>query len=175
MFSGIPEHTLTPLTICIQFPRPHRTKCPISLVKHPCEWYTQTLPLSKSLPFSLSPNSPHHSHPLRNRIQSDWWVEGSHLDLEKSGQFNGCYCILNATGVKETDEAGDGRSSSGDPPSWLLVQNPIGRMGRVEGGGTGNKSAWRRESIASPSLPALSHLQGLREAERFKRSWPCPT
>lgn len=46
------------------------------------------------------------------------------MDREKSGQFKGCYCILNATGVKETDEPGgcSGGGGNGDPPSWLAAK-----------------------------------------------------
>lgn len=42
------------------------------------------------------------------------------MDQEKSGQFKAPYCILNVTGVKETDEHRF--------PSWL-PENPIGRAG----------------------------------------------
>lgn len=47
------------------------------------------------------------------------------MGQEKSGQFKGCYCILNGTGVKETDVPG-GVGGNGDPPSWLDAKLPLG-------------------------------------------------
>lgn len=51
------------------------------------------------------------------------------MDQEKSGQFKARYCILNATGVKETDEpvvVVVVAAMLTHPPG--LVLNPIGRM-----------------------------------------------
>lgn len=59
--------------------------------------------------------------------------------------------------------------SIGFPPGFL--KTPLGERERGgRGGEGGDKSAWWRESIVSPSFLALSHLEGRREAEQFKRS-----
>lgn len=148
------------------------SKCPASFVKYPCEWYRPPPLLSKSQPLSLSTGLTIHG--AGKQELPDWWEDAFHWDQEKSGQFKVCYCILNVTGVKETDEPG-GDNSNGVPPG--LVKNHHWENGReaVEEGGRGINLRGGGNRSFLPPFPALSHLWGLREAEQFKRSWPCPT
>lgn len=92
---------------------------------------------------------------------------------EKSGQFKSCYCILNATGVKETDEPGDGSGGGGgcsdaDPPPSSPPKNPPDWENERGGGGT--KEEGRGINLRGGGnrsfLPSLSRAISSAGAER---------